>query len=88
MTTYRLREQGLNWRTIDSELVAVDVPTSLYLTANTSGALLWRALSEGATRETLVEQLVSAFAIDRLRAETDVDAYLADLDKRGLLEEE
>ena len=86
MTTFRLREQGLNWRTIDEELVAVDVPSSMYMTANPAGALLWRALSAGATREALVDEIVKAFGIESDRAGADVDAYLADLEQRGLLE--
>jgi Coenzyme PQQ synthesis protein D (PqqD) len=88
VTTLRLREQGLNWREIDGELVAVDVPSSMYLTANPAGAMLWHALSAGATREELVEQVATTFEIERERAEKDVDAYLADLEQRGLLEHE
>jgi hypothetical protein len=86
VTTLRLREAGLNWREIDGELVAVDVPSSMYMTANPAGALLWRSLSAGTTRDALVDELVAAFDIERGRAEADVDAYLGDLEQRGLLE--
>ena len=86
MNRLKLREEGLTWREIDDEVVALDVETATYLSANASGRLLWRSLSEGATREELVSSLVEEFEIDADRAGADVDAFLGELSKRGLLE--
>jgi hypothetical protein len=86
MTQLKLRREGLTWREIDDEVVALDVESATYLSANASGRLLWRSLSEGATREELVSCLVDEFEIDAERAGADVDAFLAELSKRGLLE--
>jgi hypothetical protein len=82
----RLRAEGLSWREVDGELVAVDVESSTYLGANPSGMLLWQALARGTTRDDLVRILVDEFDITEERAGTDVDAYLAMLSQRGLLE--
>jgi orotate phosphoribosyltransferase-like protein len=86
MNRLKLREEGLTWREIDDEVVALDGETATYLSANASGRLLWRSLSEGTTREELVSCLVAEFEIDAHRAEADVDAFVGELSKRGLLE--
>lgn len=36
--------------------------------------------------ETIVDELVSAFTVDRARVATDVDAFLAGLKEKGLIE--
>ena len=63
----------------------MDLRESRYLAVNETGKQLWGALAEGATREELVERLVDAFGIDRGRAEADADAFVGDLESRGLL---
>lgn len=83
----RLRAAKLEWRRVDDEIIAVDASQWTYLSANGSAALLWEALARGTTRDELVETLLAEFAIDRERAAADVDAFLADLAERGLLDE-
>ena len=86
MTVIRLRTETIKWREIDGEVVAIDVAKSAYLSSNSAGAILWQMLSTGATRDELAAKLVDSFEIDRTRAVTDVDAFLADLVARDLLE--
>lgn len=86
MTVLRLRDDHLQWLEADGEVVALDESSLVYLNANPSGAMLWRALAGGATRDSLVEMLVDAFDVDAGTAGRDVDRYLADLESRGLLE--
>jgi Coenzyme PQQ synthesis protein D (PqqD) len=64
----RLRSDRISWREIDDEVVAVDVATSTYVSANASGKVLWRALADGATHDELVAALTTEFGIDRDRA--------------------
>jgi hypothetical protein len=88
MTRYRLRGEGLSWRRVEGEVVAVDVPTSTYLTANESGTLLWEALAgDGATRDELTTLLVDRFGLDHEAAGADVDAFLVQLRAQGVLDE-
>jgi hypothetical protein len=85
--TMKLRDDRVHWREIDSEVVAVDVDSSTYLSTNGSGALLWLELARGATREALVERLAQAYLIDTTKASADVDDFLGELRGQGLLEE-
>jgi hypothetical protein len=86
--TLKLREDRVRWREIDSDVVAVDIDRSTYLSTNGSGALLWLELAGGTTRDALVERLAQAYLIDAERAAVDVDSFLSDLSGQGLLEEE
>jgi len=82
----KLRGQGMAWTDVDGEIVALDEDAAVYLAANAAGALLWRALIDGATRDALAEQLVREYDIPLERAQADTDAFLAALDERGLLD--
>jgi hypothetical protein len=86
MNHLKLRGEGLSWREIDEEVVALDMETATYLSANASGRLLWRALAAGATREDLISCLVDEFEIDPERAASDADTFIGELSRRGLLE--
>jgi len=83
---YKLRVDGVHWRRIDGDVVALNGRRSTYVASNAAGSLLWHALADGATRTGLTDQLVRAFGIDRARAAADVDAYLAQLFAQDLLE--
>ncbi len=81
----RLREDGVAWQEIDGELVILDLVGSAYLTTNRAGALLAHALREERSAADLSDVLVREFDIDADRAETDVAAFVAQLDAKGLL---
>lgn len=86
MSELRLRDADLHWREIDGEVIALEARGSTYLAANGAGTLLWRALVDGSTREGLADELVRAYGIERERALTDVDAFLASLVQQDLLD--
>ncbi len=75
----RVRADALEWRELDGEIVALDLRHSLYLAINPSGAALWPALVDGASREQLVERLCAEWGISREAAEPDVDGFLSEL---------
>ena len=87
MRELRLKADALAWRHVDGEVIAVDLQSSTYLSTMGSGALLWRALAAGTTRDLLVELLAREFGIEHDRAAADVDAFVADLADRELLDE-
>ncbi len=66
--------------------MAVDTRKSVYMAVNRSGAVLWPALLEGATREELVDRLMDAYGLERDDAERDVDSFVQALDEENLLE--
>jgi hypothetical protein len=82
----KVRADALEWRRVEGEIVALDLRRSLYLAINPSGAILWPALVEGATRAKLVERLQAECGIDEKTAEADVDVFLAELADQDLLE--
>lgn len=81
-----IRSDRLTWRDIDGEIVALDLISSTYFTANATGSTILRALADGAEHEHLVKALVDAFEVDAEQATKDVDAFLELLDSHGLLE--
>lgn len=83
----RLRPDTLEWLLVDDEVVVLDGVQDLYLGTNSSGAELWQALANGATRSGLVDLLVVRYQIERERAEVDVDGFLGQLFSEHLLEE-
>lgn len=85
MTVFRIRSDALDWVEAGGEIVALDGRSAVYLSANPTGALLWRRLLSGATRYELVQELTDRFAIDDGHAARDVDAFLGQLDNAGML---
>lgn len=86
MSRLRLRREGLHWVEADGEVLALDDRSMQYLSANPVGALIWRALAEGTTRNELVGRLVEEFDVDEPTAAKDVDAFVAELSKLDLLD--
>ena len=82
----RLRVGDLHWRSVEGEIVALDVANSEYLSINGSGAMLWAALGEGTTQVALVELLRERFDLSPDVAERDVAAFLHDVRAQGLLD--
>jgi hypothetical protein len=84
----RLRQAGLTWNVTGDDVVVLDLDGSVYLKLNGSGRLLWERLASTSTEDELVSALVDTYGIDRERAASDVAAFLDDVRRRGLLEDE
>jgi hypothetical protein len=82
----KLRVDDITWREIDGDLVILDLRSSTYLTANASGTVLMRQLTEERTSQQLAEALVDAFGIPEPRAQQDVETFVEVLGEHGLLE--
>ncbi|MGZ4172567.1 MAG: PqqD family protein [Solirubrobacteraceae bacterium] len=83
--TLRLREEGLNWREIDGEVIVLDVQRSHYLNLNPTGSAMWLMLADGATEPQLVDRLTQEFEVDEQTAREDVATFLAICRENGLL---
>lgn len=86
MGNMKLRVDDITWREIDGDLVILDLRSSTYLTANASGTVLMRQLTEERTLSQLVQALVDAFGIPEGRARQDVQTFIDELGENGLLE--
>lgn len=83
---FRLKQEAVEWREVEGEIVALDLQRSEYLSINASGTVMWHALTGGATKEALVAKLRERFEVDEEQASYDVTAFVADLEGRNLLE--
>ena len=83
----KLRADGLEWREIEGEIVVLDLAGSTYLSVNRVGTVLWPELVRGSSREELVGRLTEVFDVAPAVARRDLDAFLAALAGRGLLQE-
>jgi hypothetical protein len=80
----RLRD-GIEWRHVEEQILALDTVSSTFFNTNRAGALLWSALSEGRTRQELADTLVAKYRIDPQTARRDVDAFIDGLARHSLL---
>jgi hypothetical protein len=64
MTRLTLRTDDLTWREIDGEIVALEGRRSMYLSANSSGGMLWHMLARGASRDEPAAALATSYGID------------------------
>lgn len=85
MTVIKLKQADVHWREIDGEVIALETRASRYVATNGTGTVLWRALLTGTTRDGLADELVREYGIDRERALTDADRFLATLAELDLL---
>lgn len=83
----QLRQSGMTWQEVGSEIVVLDLDGSVYLAVNGSGTVLWKRLTEACSQDALVELLVEQFGIDESRARNDVADFLKALRARDLLVE-
>lgn len=83
---YVLRQVADTWVVLP--LGAEAVSFAGMLTLNESGTMLWRALEQGADRESLTAVLLEEYEVSRDQAMADVDAFLNKLLQAGCLEEQ
>jgi hypothetical protein len=82
----RLRDAGMEWRTLEDETVVLDLQGSRYFAINDTGTLLWPLLAQGTTRTALIAAVTERWEVGDEQAARDVDAFCAELDAEGLLE--
>lgn len=84
-STYRLQQDGISWRETGGEIVVLDMRGSVYFGLNATGSVLWKALQRSTSRGDLVAELVASAPVGPATAAADVDAFLAHLQREGLL---
>lgn len=83
----KLRQAGLTWHVAGDDVVVLDLEGSTYLKLNGSGRVLWECLAEPCVESDLVDALTEQYEIDEGRAAIDVAGFLAELRRRGILDE-
>ncbi len=82
----RVRQEDLEWRRVGDEVVILDLRAREYFSLNETGTALWPLLERGSSREELVAELQTAFGVSAETAAQDVDAFVADLRERALVD--
>ena len=73
-------------RTVDRELVLLNLDNEEYYGLDEVGAAIWDALSASPTIGAAVDGLLEQFDVDRDSLAEDVERLVAELDARGLVE--
>ena len=79
-----LRQVADSWVAVSLDTDSLDF--NGMLTFNESGALLWRALQQGADRDALADVLTAEYDVDRATALEDAEAFLNTLASAGCIE--
>jgi hypothetical protein len=82
---YRLRTDGLTWRTVGERVVVLDLASGRYFALNGSGSVLWHRLADGDTVDGLCDRVAEEFQVEPADARGDVEAFLSALSDRGML---
>jgi Coenzyme PQQ synthesis protein D (PqqD) len=82
----KLRADELSWRQVGDEVIVLDLRSNAYLSINQTGTALWEMLVDGSTPATMAERLMSEFSVDEDRARADIEAFVAMLAERDLLQ--
>ena len=78
-----LRQVADTWVVLPLKTDTVDFNGMIRL--NGSGAVLWKCLEQGATREELVQALTSRYEVSQEEAARDVVKFIETLNKVGCL---
>ena len=83
--TIKIDSDNVLAREVDGEIVILDLRRQHYIGGNPSVTVMWPLLEQGATREQLLEALLTKFGVRRARADADLSAFLTSLEEFGLL---
>lgn len=78
-----LREVADTWVVMPLRTNVLDFSGMVRL--NNSGAMLWKILEEGASRDELIQAITERYDVSEEQAERDLDEFLGVLNKVGCL---
>lgn len=82
-----MRRPGLETRTVDGEIVILDLQKGNIHRLNSTASLIWGECDGTRTASEIAMRLAEGFEIPSSQALDDVNAALAELDRLGLLVE-
>ncbi|MBI5494844.1 MAG: PqqD family protein [Deltaproteobacteria bacterium] len=74
------------WQAVEGEAVVIDLETRRVLGLNRTGSLVWSRMDGRRTVAELSQDVAAAFQVAPETASRDVEAFLAPLVARGLVE--
>jgi len=79
------RNNDILWKLIEDKVVLLDMDEGRAITLNEVGSHIWTSLEKHKTQEELLQDVTSAFDIDKDTARKDTTAFLDDMLKRDLI---
>lgn len=84
--TWRIKDSGIVHEDFEGEGVVIDLDTGNYFSLPGAAGVLWRRLANGAASAAdLADELVAVFEVAHATALADAKAFLADLEREGLI---
>lgn len=84
--TWKVKDSGVIHQDFEGEGVVIDLDTGNYFSLPGAAGALWRRLAAGAASAAdLADELVAVYEVDRATALADATAFLADLEREGLV---
>jgi hypothetical protein len=80
-----LKTPGIVSTIMDSEMVLLNVDTGEYFVLNKVGALIWDLLENSLKGSEIVGAITDKFEVTAERAESDYQAFLSELQEKGLV---
>ena len=74
-------------RTVDDEVVILDIASGQFYGINDVGSLVWDLLEYDTTRDALIEAVTAEFDVDPAQAGDDIDSLVSQLSDAGLVEQ-
>lgn len=71
---------------VSGEAVLLDLKSEQYFGLDKVGTHVWQLLNQNLPEESIIEQLLQRYEVDRPTLENDVSQLLAQLEKAGLVE--
>ncbi|HOW35256.1 MAG TPA: PqqD family protein [Candidatus Omnitrophota bacterium] len=82
---YRIDTEKIVWRTIDGEVVILDLDSGRYYSLNKTGSFAWSLLNENKTGEQIIEKIREEYGLDYKKASQDIRSLIKDLETEGLI---
>ncbi len=90
MTQFKIKE-GLILRQVAGETVVIPsgdmLDLNMMITLNQTGRFLWEQMQQPTTQDTLVCKLCEEYDVEADKAAQSVEAFVAQLNENGLLQE-
>ena len=79
-------KSNLIWRQVDENTVVVSPQSGQMRVLNGVGSTIWQLLAQNQSPEAIAAHIVNHYDVSAEQAQTDLQTFLADLDKRQLLD--
>jgi hypothetical protein len=83
---YRVDTSRVSHDRLQDEVIVINVASGAYYSGSGTAADVWTLIAQGVSRDEAVRQLASAYATDEKHITADVEACIATLLARGLIE--